>query len=161
MANKNVAGPIGKILTDALKEVCEHCNGVEFMFSMTFDDVNDVAGELAALGITAAGATICGIVFMCARCGHEQTRLAWILDVGASDGTAITMTHLDSTVANNLAGFYMIYIGADANDLEEVFVVNTNTAAAPTVITPVVAPHLDSDGFYIITQFKTEYTPAA
>lgn len=161
MANKNVEGAQGVILTDLLKEVCEHCNGVEFMFSMTFDDINDVKGDLSSLGITAAGTVICGLVLMCAQCGHEQTRLAMILDVGTSNGTTITMTHLDSSVANNLAGYTMIYIGADANDLEEVFTISTNTLASPTVITPTVAPHLDSDGYYIITGFTTEYTAAA
>lgn len=161
MANKNVAGPIGKILTDALKEVCEHCNGVEFMFSMTFDDINDVAGELKALGITCTGGIISGLVVMCARCGHEQTRLAFILDkIKVVAAAAITMEHLDSSIINNLAGYFVIALGG--TDAMKVFTVASNTVAAPTVITLTVAPNADTDEQYVlITQFTTEHTPAA
>lgn len=159
MANKNVEGAIGAILTDVLKDVCEHCNGSEFMFSLTFDDVNHVKGELASLGITCAGGIICGLVLMCAQCGHEQTRLAWILDVAASNGTTLTMTNLDSSVANNLAGYFAICLAG--TDVGKVFTIATNTAAAPTVITPSVAPNADADGYFLITEFVTEYTAAS
>lgn len=155
----NVEGAIGAILTDVLKEVCENCNGVEFMFSLTFDDVNDVKGDLADLGITCTGGIICGLVLMCAQCGHEQTRLAWIADIAASDGTALTMTNLDSSVANNLAGYFAICLVG--TDVGKVFTIASNTAAAPTVITTSVAPNLDADGYFLITQFTTEYTAAS
>lgn len=156
---KNVEGAIGKILTDVLKNVCEHCNGVEFMLSLTFDDINDVDGDLSSLGITCTGGVICGLVLMCAQCGHEQTRLAFILDVAASDGTALTMTNLDSSVANNLAGYFAICLAG--TDVGKVFTITTNTAAAPTVITPSVAPNLDADGYFLITQFTTEHIAAS
>lgn len=141
-------------VVDGAKVVCDFCGGTRFIISTTIDDPNDITEDttFAALLLTATGGVFCGLVAMCLGCGHEKVPWWWIMDVGTSNGTTITMTNLDqATTANLMAGLYMCYCGSDANDAGKYFIVSTNTAAAPTVITPTVAPHADSDGFYLIT----------
>ena len=139
---------------DTNKIVCPYCNGTQMFLSNLMDDPNDITEDtvFADLLITAAGSPIMGTVALCKQCGHTHVPLWYLFDVGASDGTKIVMTNLDqATTADLLTGKYLIYLGTDANNKFEYFIVNTNTAAAPTHITPTVAPHADSDGVYMIT----------
>ena len=154
----NAEGAESAHVLDAAKLKCPYCGGVEIMLTSLMDDPNDITGDtvFAALKISIATASFQGLVGLCAQCGHEWVPLWYCFDVGASDGTTITMTNLDSNRASNatanlLAGLYMVYLGTDANDQFQYFVINTNTAASPAVITPLVAPHGDSDGIYMIT----------
>jgi len=56
MAGANVEGPVGALVTDALKRVCTRCNGVKFMIN---DQVTSPgAGESLAIH--------------CVQCGYEQ-----------------------------------------------------------------------------------------
>lgn len=116
------------------------------------DDPNDIDRDLdfAALLLTITGGSIQGLVAMCLHCGNEFVPFWRLQDVGASDGTAVTMTNLDqATTADLMAGLYMIpMVGTDVG---KYFIAATNTAAAPTVITPTVAPNADCDGIWIIT----------
>ena len=150
---------------DTNKITCPYCNGTQMMLSNLMDDPNDITEDtdFAALLITAAGSPIMGLVALCKQCGHTHVPLWYLFDVGTSNGTTLTMANLDqATTANLLAGCYMVYLGADVNDQLQYFVIGTNTAAAPTVITTVVAPHLDSDGIYMITNILPfGLTPAA
>jgi len=170
---RNVEGPASLHVPDSTKIVCPRCNGVHFMISSTLDDPIDITQDeaFAALMILAAGADFCGLVALCTECGNEFVPIWYIIDKGAAAAGAITMEHLDSNrdpgsganaVADLLAGLYMIYLGDDANDQKEYFIIATNTAASPVVITPTVAPHVDSDGNYMITNIlPVGMTPAA
>jgi hypothetical protein len=148
-------GHVSTEVTDALKEICPRCGGTEFMLRTSFMDANSATEgcvDFKALLITAAGGDLICQIALCAQCGYTWVPVWFICDVGASNGTTITMTNLDqASTADLLAGCYMIYLGSDANDAGEYFIISTNTAAAPTVITPTVAPHADSDGYYLIT----------
>jgi len=104
---------------DTNKIVCPYCNGTQMMLSNLMDDPNDITEDtvFAALLITITGGSIQGLVALCKHCGHTHVPYWYLFDVGASDGTAITMTNLDqATTANLLAGAYMVYLGTDAND---------------------------------------------
>lgn len=150
----NVEGPIsgkGHVI-DSGKFQCTHCNGSKFYISKTIDDPNDITQDtvFAALKLTAAGTPFLGLVVMCAQCGVEQVPWWMVVDTGASNAGTVTMTHLDqATIANLMAGLYMY--PTVGTDIGKYFVVSTNTAAAPTVITPTVAPNNDCDGKWVIT----------
>ena len=140
------------LVIDTAKFSCSYCGGTRLMISKTIDDPNDVAGDtdFAALLLTAAGTPFLGLVCLCDGCGHEQVPFWYITDVAASDGTALTMTHLDqATTANLMVGLYCYPLAG--TDIGKYFIVATNTAAAPTVITPSVAPNADCDGYWVIT----------
>ena len=152
---RNVEGIASLHVPDSTKIVCPRCNSSLFYLSSTLDDPNDIVRDLIfkALLITfATGTSAQGLVALCHTCGNEFVPFWAIFDVGASDGTKIVMTNLDqATTANLLAGKYLVYLGTDANDKGKYFIVNTNTAAAPTHITPTVAPHADTDGMFMLT----------
>jgi len=151
----NVQGIESDHVTDATKIVCSYCGSPELMLSSTMDDPNDITEDtdFAALLITFASGKSCqGLVGLCPNCGHEQVPFWYLLDVGTSNGTTITMTNLDqATTANLLADYYMIYLGADATDKGKYFTIASNTAAAPTVITPDGTVNANSDGWFLIT----------
>lgn len=164
MANKNVEGAVSPLVIDSEKYQCSHCNGVEFMISKTLDNFNDVklaTREAALLLTNAGGKDIQSLVGLCAQCGHEQV-LWWIInDVGTTNAGAVTMTDLvQATTADLMVGLYMIpMVGSD---VEKYFIIATNTAADPTVITPTVAPNNDSDGLWMITnRLPVGYTAAS
>ena len=156
-------GTVSALVIDATKIVCSYCGGTSFMLSSTMDDPNDVAGdtEFAALLLTATSGVFTGLVALCSTCGHEQVPFWQILDVAASDGTALTMTNLDqATTADLMVGLYMYPLAG--TDIGKYFTIATNTAAAPTVITPSVAPNADCDGYWVITNIApTGYTVAS
>lgn len=159
-------GHVSTEVTDVLKEVCPRCGGTEYYLRTSFMDANAATEgcvDFKALLLTASGSDFLCQIALCESCGYTWVPFWMITDVGTSDGAAITMANLDqATTANLMAGLYMIYVGSDANDTQEYFTISTNTAAAPTVITPSVAPHADSDGVYIITnKLPTGMTPAA
>jgi len=137
---------------DAAKLSCPYCGGTKCMLTGTMDDPNDIIGDtvFAALLLTITGGSFQGLVALCAQCGHEWVPLWYCFDVAASNGTTLTMTNLDqATTANLMAGLYLIpMVGTDVG---KYFIVDTNTAATPTVITPTVAPNADGDGIWMIT----------
>jgi len=145
-------GPESTHVTDAYKIKCPYCGGVKMMLSNLMDDPNDITGDtdFAALLLTITGGSFQGLVALCLQCGHEYVPYWRCQDVAASNGTTLTMTNLDqATTANLMAGLYLIpCVGTDVG---KYFIVDTNTAAAPTVITPTVAPNADCDGIWIIT----------
>ena len=149
----NVQGIESDHVTDATKIVCSYCGSPELMLSSTMDDPNDITEDtdFAALLITFASGKSCqGLVGLCPNCGHEQVPFWYLLDVADSNGTTLTMTNLDqATTANLLAGIYMVCLVG--TDVGKYFIVGTNTAAAPTVITTTVAPNADADGYFLIT----------
>jgi len=150
----NVEGPVSVHVPDSTKIVCPRCNGSNFQISNTLDDPNDITEDevFAALKITfAEGTSAQGLVALC-HCGNEFVPFWAIFDVGASDGTKIVMTNLDQiTTANLLKDLYLVYLGTDVNDKGKYFIVNTNTVAAPTHITPTVAPNVATDGIFMLT----------
>lgn len=160
----NVEGPVSPLVADSTKYQCSNCNGSKFYISTTLDDFNDVAQattEAALLLTNAGGKGIQAEVLLCVQCGHQQVSWWVIFDVGTTNAGAVTMTDLvQATTANLMAGLYMIpMVGTD---VEKYFIVATNTAADPTVITPTVAPNNDSDGLWMITnRLPVGYTVAS
>ena len=150
---KNVEGITSSHVPDSTKICCPRCNSTLLYLSSTLDDPNDITRDLdfAALLITFASGKSCqGLVALCHNCGNEFVPFWYLLDVVDSNGTTLTMTNLDqATTANLLAGVYMICLAG--TDVGKYFIVGTNTAAAPTVITTTVAPNADADGYFIIT----------
>ena len=149
----NVQGTESEHVIDSTKIVCSYCGSPEIMLSTLMADPNVITEDtdFAALLITFASGKSCqGLVGLCPNCGHEQVPFWYLLDIGASNGTTITMTNLDqATTADLMAGLYAIpMVGTDVG---KYFIVATNTAAAPTVITPSVAPNIDCDGIWMIT----------
>ena len=150
----NVEGPIsgkGHVI-DSAKFQCSNCNGSKMYISKTLDDPNDITQDtdFAALKLTITDGHFFGLVVMCAQCGHEQVPFWYCIDTGTVGTTAITMTNLDqATTANLMAGLYMYPLVG--TDIGKYFIVATNTAATPTVITPTKDPADDGDGFWVIT----------
>ena len=147
----NAEGAESTHVLDAAKKRCNYCGGTQFMISTTLDNFNDITGSDGAdLSLTNAGAQdIQAEVLLCKQCGHEDTGLWYIIDVGAATAAAITMTNLVATVANGLAGCYAIPLAG--TDVGKYYIISSNTAADPTVITVSVATNGDEDGYYIIT----------
>ncbi len=146
----NSEGSKGAIVTDSVKYKCEYCGGVSFMISTTLDDINDVAGDNADLGLTITGGSIQSLPLRCNQCGHEQTIILSIFDVSASTGTSQVMSNLDSSVLNSLAGLYMIpMVGTDVG---KYFIIASNTLNPPTTIILTVAANDDADGIWMITE---------
>lgn len=165
MANKNVEGAISPLVIDSEKYQCSHCNGVEFMISKTLDNFNDVSHatvEAALLLTNAGGKDIQALVGLCAQCGHEQVLWWVIFDVVAIIAVAATtMTDLvQATTANLMAGLYGVPM--TGTDVEKYFIVDSNTAADPTVITWTIAPNADATGVWMITnRLPVGYTAAS
>jgi hypothetical protein len=160
----NPEGPVSPLVTDSAKYQCSRCNGSKFYISKTLDNFNDVAGattEAALLLTNAGGKDIQALVGLCVQCGAEQVLWWVIFDVGTTNAGATTMTDLvQATTADLMAGLYGIpMVGTD---VEKYFIVSTNTAADPTVITWTVAPNNDSDGLWMITnRLPVGYTVAS
>lgn len=152
---RHVEGITSPQVPDSTKIVCPRCNSSLLYLSSTLDDPNDIVRDLIfkALLITfASGNSAQGLVALCHACGNEFVPWWVIFDVGASDGTAITMTNIDqATTANLLADYYLVYLGTDVNDVGKYFTIASNTAAAPTVITPDGTLHADTDGLFMLT----------
>lgn len=144
------AGVATPFVADSTKIQCPYCNGVYFQLSSTMDDPADLEDTIFdALLISCTGGSFQGLVAAC-HCGRHFAPLWYCFDVAASNGTTLTMTNLDqATTANLMAGLYLIpMVGTDVG---KYFVVDTNTVATPTVITPTVAPNADGDGIWMIT----------
>lgn len=148
---RNVEGPASLHVPDSTKIVCPKCNGSLFQLSSTMDDPNDIVRDrvFAALLLSITGGSIQGLVALC-TCGNEFVPFWYLFDVGANTGAATTMTNLDqATTADLMVGLYAIpFVGSD---IGKYFIIATNTAATPTVITTSVAPNDDSDGLWMIT----------
>lgn len=153
-ASVNAEGPVSALVIDSAKFRCSNCNGSKMYISKTLDDPNDVAGDtvFAALLLTYTGNSCQGLVCLCAQCGHEQVPFWYLTDVGTTGvGQETTMTDLiQSTTANLMAGLYGIpCVGTNVGSY---YIVASNTAADPTVITwTAPKPNADSDGIWIIT----------
>lgn len=153
MANKNVEGITSTHVPDSTKILCPRCNSSLLYLSSTLDDPNDITKDLifAALLLSITDGSIQGLVALCHNCGNEFVPLWYLLDTGtAAVGGAVTMTNLDqATTADLMAGLYAIpMVGTDVG---KYFIIASNTAVAPTVITMTVAPNADSDGIWMIT----------
>lgn len=149
----NVQGTESEHVVDSTKIVCSYCGSPELMLSTLMDDPNDISEDtdFAALKLTITGGSFQGLVGLCPNCGHEQVPYWRLQDVGTTAvGGAVTMTNLDqATTADLMLGLYCI--PCVGTDIGKYFVVDSNTAAPPTVITMTVAPNADSDGIWIIT----------
>jgi hypothetical protein len=156
-------GIASAVVTDLSKRVCQYCGGTRFMIKDDCDDINDSHhhSEASAYYITATGGVISGRIYLCDQCGQENVEIMMILDTCAGvAGAAITMTNLDASTANGLAGCYVIPLGG--TDARKKFTISSNTAAAPTVITLSVAPNADTNGeVCLVTSINTEYTAAS
>lgn len=139
-------------VTDSTKLTCRYCGGVDTMISSLMDDPNDITEdtEFAALLLSITGGSFQGLVGLCSQCGKEWVPLWYCFDVGTTNAGVVTMANLDqATTADLMVGLYMIpMVGTD---IGKYFIVATNTAAGPTLITPTIAPNNDSDGIWMIT----------
>jgi hypothetical protein len=153
----NEEGPVSTLVLDAAKFTCWRCNGTKFYISTTLDDFNDISRDTAvtAYYVTITGGNIESEIYLCAHCGAENAGNFWIYDVIAgAAGAAFTMTNLDASVADGLAGCYLVYLDNDGTDEGLYYTIASNTAAAPTVITTTVASNNDEVGGAFITRFK-------
>ena len=144
-------GPNTAFVTDLTKIRCNRCGSTWWEMSSVIDDPNDITADtaFADLLLTNAGFPIFGFLGHC-HCGHEQVLQWFIMDVAVSDTGTLEMTHLvQATTANLMAGLYCYPLAG--TDIGKYFIIATNTAADPTVITPTVAPNDDCDGYWVIT----------
>ena len=150
----NAEGPVSTHVTDATKLQCPVCGGSKIYLSSLMDDGNDITTDtrFAALYVTITGGNICGLVGLCVQCGKEWVPMWYILDIATgAAAAAVTMTNLDASVANGLTGAYAIYLDAAGTDTGLYYVVASNTAAPPTVITMTIATNNDEVGYWMIT----------
>ena len=150
----NAEGAESAIITDSVKKRCNYCGGTQFFVGTTMDNFNDITGsDEASLGITNVGSEdIQAEPLLCKQCGHQNVGFWMILDIATgAAGAAVTFTNLVSTVANNLAGFYAIYLDAAGTDTGKYYIVASNTAADPSVVTMTVATNNNELGYWLIT----------
>ena len=151
------------LMTDANKCVCDRCNGTKFHVNVELDantDMDARANCYAGLGTNAGGPAINVLKMQCTQCGLDQGRAVLIVDkIKTVAGQVLTMEHLDSSVENNLAGFYCVITDtASPTDPWKYMTIVSNTAAAPTLITVSETPNADADEEYIIIM---NFKPAA
>ena len=146
-------GTVSALVTDTTKHKCWYCGGTRFMYPTTIDDFNDVGEDINAVAylVTITGGSIQAEVLLCDTCGQQNIGNWYITDTSATTAAAHTMTNLDASSANGLAGVYMF--PCVGTDIGKYFIVASNTAASPTVITTTVAANNDSDGIWVITRF--------
>lgn len=139
---------------DSQKIVCPFCNGTQMFLSNLMDDPNDITEDtvFSAIGITAAGSPIMGLVALCKQCGHTHVPLWYFYDVSATTTTALIMTNLDASVANGLAGAFAICLVG--TDQYKYVIIASNTAATPTTLTVAFALNNDADGLFMITNVE-------
>ena len=161
----NAEGAESAIVTDSVKKRCDYCGGTQFFISTTFDNMNDVTGsDEASLGITNVGnEDIQAQPLLCKQCGHQNCGVVLIFDIASGAvGTAVTFTNLVSTVADNLEGWYAIYLDAAGTDTGKYYVVDSNTAANPSVLTMTIATNNNEAGYWCITnQLPVGFTAAS
>lgn len=155
MPNRNVEGFAHRLLTDALKHVCEFCNSSLFYIVNTDSDENtnlpaDTKAYLWENSTpTAPYANMETLKIMCASCGKISGKLIWCLDVVSAMATpAVTATHISAAVANGLTGLYLTPLGGTSVGIS--FPIASNTLADPTVITVTGAINDDSNGEIIL-----------
>jgi len=153
----NPEGAESTHVQDSTKYKCPNCQGVSFMISTTLDEADDILQDTvhAALKLTNAGSyDTLGLVVRCDQCGHESVPWWIMLDVVSGVvGAAFTMTDMvQATTADLAAGLYCIPLDNDGTDIGKYFIVTTNTAADPTVLTMTVASGDNSEvGFMLLT----------
>jgi len=155
MANKNVEGPVHKLLTDAMKHVCEFCNGSWFQIVNTDADENtDLPTDTKAYlwensAPTLPYGNMQTLKLLC-QCGKISGKLLFVFDVVSAMATpVVTATHLACvTTVNNLAGLYLTPLGGTSAGIS--FVIASNTVADPTVITVTGAVNDDINGEIIL-----------
>ena len=157
MAKRNIEGPDHVLLKDALKHVCEFCNGSLFQIA---DDESDENTNLAAntkawswenSAPTLPYGNMCVLKLLC-TCGKISGKLLFCFDVASVVATpVVTATHIAcKTVAlggggaNNLKGLYLTPLGG--TDAGKSFKIASNTVADPTVITLETAINNDTVG---------------
>lgn len=152
---------------DAAKYKCPYCGGVKFMISTTLDEADDIVQDTvhAALKLTNDGAyDTLGLVVLCVQCGHESVPWWLMFDIATgAAGAAVTMTNMvQATTADLAEGLYALYLDAAGTDTGLYYVVTTNTAADPTVLTMTIATNNDEAGFWCITNLApTGWTAAS
>ena len=158
---RNVEGPAHKLLTDAMKHVCEFCNSSLFYIMNTDSDENtDLSYDTKAWKWendtpTAPYGDKQTLKIMCASCGKVSGKLIWCLDVCTARGAgSITGTHVACNAAgippaggggaNNLAGLYVTVLGGTSVGIS--YPILSNTEADPTVMAITGTPDLDAIG---------------
>lgn len=136
----NEEGALHRLLTDANKFTCERCNGTQFYVGGPATDENtDLAANTKAYlwensTPTLPYGNMNTVLMLCAQCGFMQGKLAFAFDVCSAMATpAVTTTHIAAVAANGLAGLYLTPLGGTSKGVS--FVIASNTAADPTVIT--------------------------
>lgn len=154
-------------VTDSAKYQCPYCDGVQFMISTTLDEADDITEDTvhADLLLTNAGNyDTLGLVVLCTQCGRESVPWWIMLDICTGVATkAVTMTNMvQATTADLAEGLYAIPLDNDGTDVGLYYIVATNTAADPTVLTMTIASADDSEkGFWLITNLApTGWTAA-
>jgi len=153
-------GTQSTLMTDANKCVCDRCGGTEFHINVELDantDMDARANCYAGLGTNVGGIAMNVLKTQCVQCGLDQGRAILIIDkIKTVAAKVLTMEHLDSSSADNLAGFYAIITDtASPTDPWKYMTIVSNTAAAPTLITVSETPNADVDEDYIcIMNFK-------
>ena len=160
MANTNVGGQAHKLLTDAMKHVCEFCNGTLFQIVNTDADENtDLPADTKAYkwensAPTAPYGNMQTLKLLC-TCGKVSGKLIWCLDIASAVTTpAVTATHIAcAVVANNLAGLYLTPLGGTSVGVS--YLIASNTKADPTVITVAAGINDDTIGdIFMISSWK-------
>ncbi len=150
-----IEGIQSKLVKDTTKVGCWYCGSTSFMPSSLLDDGNDTPDtNFAALSITITGGSIQGLIGICDNCGQENVIDWHINDIATGAvAAAVTMTNLDASVANGLAGFYAVYHDAAGTDTGLYYTIASNTAAPPTVITMTIATNSNEAGMWTIQKY--------
>ena len=148
MANKNVEGPIHSLLTDALKHVCEFCNGSTFQLVDNESDENtDLPTDTKAYlwensAPTAPYGNMETLKLLC-QCGKISGKLLFCFDVcSARAASSITGTHIAGVAANGLKGLYVTVLGGTSAGIS--YPISANSLADPTVMTITGTPDATS-----------------
>ena len=157
----NPEGPVGPLLTDANKFLCEHCNGAKFYVGGPQTDENtDLRAETVAYAWENSAPTLPHgnfntVILLCAQCGFVSGRLAFAFDVCSAMTTpAVSATHIAcAVVADNLKGLYLTPLGGTSAGVS--YLIASNTKADPTVITVAAGINDNTNGeVFLISSWK-------
>ena len=150
----NIEGVAHRLLTDALKHVCEFCNGSLFQLVDNEADENiDLPADTKAYlwensTPTAPHGDMQTLKLLC-TCGRVSGKLLWCLDVcTARAAGSITGTHIAAAAANGLAGLYVTVLGGTSAGVS--YPILSNTLADPTVMTITGTPNANAVGEMIL-----------
>lgn len=140
-------------VVDTNKFACSYCQGTTVQVSKLGDEPEDVTEDSDFSDLGLENATYRTATVGLCQCGHSRLLTIQLFDTLVADGTTTpALTNLDATVANGLAGWFLVVL--IGTDVGKYVLIDSNTVATPTVPTLAFAVDTDADGICYFTNVE-------